>query len=273
MYSQLLVCSDVADFMSAPVGRCIVGERYLIWCPTPDFQGCLLWGSFDASTMRDILQIDHFDGHPAIAPQRTSLIDAHRVTHVDADAMLDYAKHATALVPLWAKTVRRQAVVVPTGLPGILIGGTLPSVGAKHDLKFVPDVEAAMRYLDHPIARSSYQVATQIADAARERSVLLARLASVLVRDLTAPTVEGAASALGMSTRTLQRELARLDTSFSEELRRVRMETAESLLLHTDLKIEAIAQTVGLGSASRMSSMLRAERGLTAMELRARSRS
>jgi AraC-like DNA-binding protein len=272
MYSQLVVCSDIADFMAAPVGRCILGATYVVWCPTPDFQGALLWGSLDAQTMRELIQIDHFDGHPAIAPRRHSLIDCHQVTHVDADATLEYAEHARDRVHQWASTLQRQSIVVPTGLPGILIGGTLPSVGVAHHLKLTPDIESAFAHLDHPVARSSYDVATQIAYAARDRSVLLSRLASVLARDLSAPTVEQAATALGMSTRTLQRELARLDTSFSEELRRVRLATAESLLMHSDLKIDAIAHKVGLGNASRMSALLRRERSITAMELRARSR-
>jgi transcriptional regulator GlxA family with amidase domain len=55
----------------------------------------------------------------------------------------------------------------------------------------------------------------------------------------------------------LQRELARVDTSFSEELRRVRLATAESLLMASDLDIDAIAHEVGLGNASRMSALLR----------------
>jgi transcriptional regulator GlxA family with amidase domain len=84
------------------------------------------------------------------------------------------------------------------------------------------------------------------------------------------PTIDVVATALGMSTRTLQRELRRLDTSFSDELRRVRIAAAEALLVLTDLKIDAIATQVGFGTASRMSASLRRERNLTASELRAR---
>ena len=72
-----------------------------------------------------------------------------------------------------------------------------------------------------------------------------------------------------MSTRTLQRELHQLATSFSDELRRVRIATAELLLAQTDLKIEAIATQVGFGTASRMSATLRRELNVTASELRA----
>ena len=65
--------------------------------------------------------------------------------------------------------------------------------------------------------------------------------------------MESAASALGMSARTLQRELARLDTSFTCELRSSRVTAAEALLVHSDLKIDAIALKIGFGNASRMS--------------------
>ena len=75
-----------------------------------------------------------------------------------------------------------------------------------------------------------------------------------------------------MSTRTLQRELTRLDTSFRDELLRIRIATAQTLLAHTDQKIEAIAIQIGFGTASRMSAWLRRELNRTASELRSERR-
>ena len=82
-------------------------------------------------------------------------------------------------------------------------------------------------------------------------------------------SLDGCAAALGLSGRTLQRELHRRDTSFSDELRRARVAAAGQLLRMTDLKMEAIAQRVGFGTASRMSAMLRRELSATPSMVRA----
>jgi transcriptional regulator GlxA family with amidase domain len=58
-------------------------------------------------------------------------------------------------------------------------------------------------------------------------------------------------------------------TSDSEQLRVVRLEMAEALLVDTDLKIEAIALRVGFGTESRTSTSLRRDRSMTASKLRA----
>ena len=269
---ELPVSDGIADFASAPLGRCLLGPTFLIWCAAPDLQGAIIWGALDEPAVRELIEVGHFTSHPAISRRRRMLVDCRGVTHVDADAVLGFAALARRRVASWAATVDRQAVVVPEGLVGILIGGALASAEASHPMRFAHDLELAFAYLEHPAARLAHASATRAADRQRGRAVLLSRLAAYLGRDLIAPTLEGSAAALGMSRRTLQRELARLGTSFSDELRGARLTAAKSLLIHSDLKIDAIALKVGLGTASRMSAMLRRELDVTASDLRARFR-
>ena len=273
LVGELPLADGIEDFASAPLGRCIVGPTYLVWCATPDLQGANIWGTLDELALRELVAIGRYESHPGLAKRRRVLVDCQDVAHVDADAVVGFASLARDRVPMWASAIERQAVIVPAGLPGVLIGGALPSVGASHPLRFVHDAEAALAYIDHPAARATHETATRITDAQRGHAVLISRLRAHLGRDLSSPTLESAAGALGMSARTLQRELARLDTSFSDELRRVRVAAAESLLIHSDLKIDAIALKVGFGNASRMSATLRRELNVTASGLRARFRS
>ncbi len=267
------VCHEVADFVSAPIGSCVLRANHVVWCAAPDLQGATIWGRLDEASLRDMLDAGRHQLHPAVAPRRRLLVDCSTVTDVDADAMVALSSLARDRVDLWAGAIEKQAVIVPAGLPGVLVGGALPSLGASHPLRFVHDLPAALAYLEHPLAARSHAAVAHLAQAQHGDSVLLAQLRTHLRHDPRAATLATAAGALRMSTRTLQRELARLDTSFSDELRHVRVGAAESLLVHSDLKIEAIAARVGFGNASRMSATLRRDRNLTASGLRARSRS
>jgi transcriptional regulator GlxA family with amidase domain len=94
----------------------------------------------------------------------------------------------------------------------------------------------------------------------------------VIAVDLVEASVERCATALAVSVRTLQRELTRAGTSFSDELRRARVAAAGELLRLADTKLEAIAARVGFGSSARMNEALRRELGVTARELRDRAR-
>jgi AraC-like DNA-binding protein len=269
---ELAATDRIEDFVSAPLGRCVLGPTYLVWCATPDLHGAIIWGTLDEPVLRELVALSRYDSHPALALKRRVLVDCHAVAHVDADSMIQFASLVRDRVALWANTIERHAVIVPAGLPGILIGGALPSVGASHPMRCTLDAESALAYVDHSAARAAHQAATRIADARRGHALLISRLHAHLGRDPGSSTLESTAAALGMSERTLQRELARLDTSFSDELRRVRISVAESLLIHSDLKIDAIALKVGFGSASRMSATLRRELNVTASALRARVR-
>ena len=267
-----IATDDPAEFASAPVGRCIIGPTYLIWCDSPELQGAIVWGELDERAVRDMLAIGKFVHHPEIAERRRVLVDCRDLLRIDADLLLGFTEMARERVTTWSGGLERQAILVPTGLGGILIAGALPSVGAVHPLRFTHDVAAALEFVDHPAASEAHHAAMAIAAAVRGPSTLLFRVRAHLGRDLSEATVESVAVALGTSTRTLQRDLGRLDTSFRDELRRARIAAAEVLLVHSDLKIDAIATQVGFGTASRMTASLRRELNVTASALRARIR-
>ncbi|HEX5059880.1 MAG TPA: helix-turn-helix transcriptional regulator [Kofleriaceae bacterium] len=269
---ELHVTDRIEEFVSDPVGRCVLGPTYLIWCATPDLQGAIIWSTIDELALRNMMAIGRFILHPALAARRRLVVDCRDVTRVGADVLLGFAELAHDRVSVWATSVERQAVIVPGGLAGLLIGGALPSVGALQPLRFSHDLESALAFVDHPAARVAHELANEIAASQRGKAILLTRLHAQLAHDLTDASVESSASALGLGTRTMQRALARLGTSFSDELRRCRVIAAEALLLHSDLKIEAIALRVGFGNASRMSATLRRVLNVTASGLRARAR-
>ncbi|MEP6864207.1 MAG: helix-turn-helix transcriptional regulator [Deltaproteobacteria bacterium] len=267
--APLVPTYDVAEFVAAPIGRCIVRPTFAIWCAAPALQGSLLWGVLEPQVIADMMKIGEFIHHRDIAPARRVISDLREIERADADILLGFAAAARARVASWAGGLQRQALLVPPGLTGMMMSGTLPLAGVEHALHIDHDLESALAFVDHPLAAVSHAAASAIAAATRAPSALIGRLRAQLATDLNGATIDGCATALGMSTRTLQRELHRLETSFSDELRGVRITAAEALLVHTDLKIDTIALEVGFGNASRMSALLRRAMNLTAGELRA----
>jgi AraC-like DNA-binding protein len=262
---------DLDDMLANPIGRCYVGATFVVWCASPDLQGSIIWGALDETAIRELLAVGELVRHPAIASQRRALTDLSAVERVEPDVLLGFTGTARKNAP-WSTSLERHVLVVPIGLSGMMMAGALPTSGADHPVRIAHDVDAAVRLIEHPRARDAYAAASAIVDDIRGSAVLITRLRGHLTRALDSATIDSSAGALGMSTRTLQRQLQQLETSFSDELRKARISTAESLLVHTDLKIEAIATQVGFGTASRMSAYLRRELNVTATELRAARR-
>ncbi|MBA2539575.1 MAG: helix-turn-helix transcriptional regulator [Deltaproteobacteria bacterium] len=77
-----------------------------------------------------------------------------------------------------------------------------------------------------------------------------------LAADLTV-TLDGAARALGVSSRTLQRRLHDGDTTFQRELEAERVRAAKRLMLETDAKLDAIARDVGCASGTHLAALFR----------------
>ena len=268
----LIPTHDPEEYLASPIGRCFIAPTFAMWCYAPDLQGSMVWGQLDERALRDMMEMRKFIYHPDIGTRRRVVTDCHEIERADADILLGFITSARAQLQEWSVGLERIAMVVPESHGGIMLSGALPMAGLDHAMRVTHDVASALAFLEHPDAAAGYAAAAALLADVRGSSALLSRLRVHLGRTLNTATIENCASALGMSTRTLQRELRRLNTSFSDELRRVRIATAESLLVQTDLKIEAIAIQVGFGTASRMSASLRRELNLTASELRAERR-
>jgi AraC-like DNA-binding protein len=240
-----------------------------MWCYSPDLQGGSLWGTLDERTIREWFEAGCFTEHRSIATPRRRLTDFSGVERVDSEGIAGFLASVRERMPMWWRGLERQAMVVPGGFEGMTVAGALTMSGVQHALRVVRDPADAIAFLEHPGAAIAHAAVAQLVAAYRGSPAIQARLRAHLARNLNTATIESSAMAIGMSTRTLQRELQRLRTSFSEQLRQVRIATAERLLVHSDLKIETIATQVGLGTASRMSAALRRDLQMTASELRA----
>jgi AraC-like DNA-binding protein len=108
--------------------------------------------------------------------------------------------------------------------------------------------------------------------AAAAEGALLQALAEWLRGHLHDASVAGAARALAVSVRTLQRQLNRLGTSFRREQERARVAAAQSLLMNTDDKVQVIAVAVGLEKAQHLALLFRRWTGMSPAAWRAERR-
>jgi AraC-like DNA-binding protein len=263
---------DPGELVAAPLGGCAVGPHGVYWCGAPDLIGAIVWGTLDDASVRDLALLFALMAHGRLAARRRVLIDARAITRVDSDTLTALIERARARRPLWSASLEQLVLVIPDGVPGMLLAGALSSIASCPMVRAVHDLDEALALLAHPTARAAHDLAAAHARRTDAGSELLSRLRAVLARDLADTTVERCASALGLSVRSLQRHLGRHATSFSDELRRARVSAAQELIEHTEAKIDSIAARVGLGNASRLSATMRRELDLTPGQLRARAR-
>ncbi|MBB4864891.1 AraC-like DNA-binding protein [Pseudomonas nitritireducens] len=99
---------------------------------------------------------------------------------------------------------------------------------------------------------------------------VIGRVRALLVEHMPGGEVslEGLASELAMSPRTLQRKLAAEGESFSQVLETMRMELADHYLRRTDSSVMEIALLLGFSQASAFSHAFRQARGISPADFR-----
>jgi AraC-like DNA-binding protein len=106
--------------------------------------------------------------------------------------------------------------------------------------------------------------------SSRRRSISAARLKNVIseVIRLGDPTLPSAAARLGISRRSLQRQLEIQELTYSDLVDEVRYEIARSLLTSTDLDVAEIGATLGYRDPSSFSRAFMRWAGMSPREYR-----
>lgn len=257
-------------FLRDPVGRFVVGRHFFIWCRGLDFTGSVLWGRPEE---RDTLELTAIwrELHPRM--QAFDVVtDGSRIESVDAAAFDVMIRYLRDKLPTYAKTIRRQAIVHPPGLPGAAIAGLLPTIGLYYQWRIFPEPRAGFAWLERPEGGATCDEVTAIAERTTGVSPWR-RILGDLLRDTPDDvTLASAARRLGRSDRSLQRDLQQSGTTFRAELEATRVELARALLVDTDLKIDSVARKVGCASAAHFATLFRKVAGETPSAYRERHR-
>ena len=217
-------------FVGSPVGRFVVGPTYLVWCESPDLLGAILWGELDNASLRELMVLRHVFDRMRLAARPRLLVDCSRVTKACADALVGVTAFVRERAPQVSNGIERLALVVPPGLAGLLIAGVLPAAGVGHPLYVCEELADAFAFVEHPYAPAAHGAAARAADDVRGTSTFLLRLRALLgALQFARPSATHVARTLGMSTRTMYRELRRSSTTFTDEVRRARESTPRDL--------------------------------------------
>lgn len=254
------------ELASDPVGLWVAGETWAHFCLAPRLWGVVLWGrptEEHAVALGRSLVVEL--GPPA--EPHASVIDASRIEGVDAGAFAAagryLAKHRVAL----RTAVVRVALVRPSGLGGAIVAGAYQVLPRPYPVEVVADAGAAGSWLarhdDGLDGAAIARTLDEIHGAASGTPALVAALRAYVEARLATAAIGEAASALGLSERSLQRKLAASGTTFQDELVAARVRAAKHLLEESDTQLTSIAFEVGCASLQHFGAMFRRATGVS----------
>ena|GEM_PF-2869136 len=228
--------------------------------------GLVAWGRPEPADVEDLLYLFDQPQPPTMAARGDVLVDLGRVEAVSPEAFARLVEGSLGRMDVLRARIQRQVVVRPGGVVGAVAEGFSAFIRPDYAWQVVEDLHTGFALL-----RGDDRTAeiTALVDQAMAGSPLVARLHAWLLPHCAQATVEDAAAALALSTRTLQRRLGEEGSSFGHELAAARIHRAQQLLLDGNRKIEAIATEVGCATPSSFTLLFkRHSDGLTPTEFR-----
>lgn len=257
-------------FGSRPERHYACGRAFVVWKSEEPLGGIFTRGPQRVGDLEEAWQAGLTCGRFASAPLAW-LSDARdfRTDGAPDSVMAHMLAHGPTFVERTAHVFARLALVLPSDWSRAWWTGAIDmGVAAPLPVHVTDHLVDAWRYLDVP-ADLPPAVAALTASLGGDGHVC-ARVESVL-RSSPTLDLDGLAGRLGMSPRTLQRELVRGGETFAALRSRLRFEHAASQLAQSDEKIEAIAASVGFRSRSHFVTWFRQQTGETPGSYRERN--
>jgi AraC-like DNA-binding protein len=254
--------SSIVDLLERPIGRYYRASTFAYWYPARDVNGITLWGCPTADDMEQLtLLMD------AVLPPRggphVSLVDARRLTHVDAGAFSVMTGYFETRRAAFSSVIQRQALVRPVGLAGAVVAGFYQVVAPSFPVAIFEALDEALSWLAPNGSRALEIALDELQSWAGEQEPLLAAVRSALQRSHARLTLSAAARELGVSPRTLQRRLCAAGTTFQDESLRARVRAGQALMLASEENLTAIALEVGCASLQHYSALFRRLTGVS----------
>jgi len=265
MYAGTMQAAPLADFARDPVGRYVSGKRYVHFCARPDLWGIIFWGR---PTEEDAVELGRslvIELDPPAVPH-VSVIDARRIDGGEPRAFLAAERYMRRHSAKLKEAVQRLALIRPSGIGGAIVAGAYEVLPKPYPVSVFEAPADAFRWLE----REGHNVLDELFEAVSGTPALVRSLQAYLEMHLHDPVLKDAATALGMSERSLQRKLAGAETSFQDELGQARVRVAKRLLEEGDMPLTTIALEVGCGSLQHFSGLFRRLTGVTPSDWRKR---
>ncbi len=233
------------ELLLGPVGRYAHGSSFLIWCSSPELCGLVVWGRLTLADLELLIRVFDRGEHSGIALPCDFVFDTRRLEAIEPGGFDYLVRELSTRIGVLHRRLRRQAFLRGDGVFGAVVAGFYPVLEAEFASKIFTEQRAALAWLGENDERVSDEIDRRVAEVVAG-STILDRLRTYLASRFGKRTsIDEAARWLGVSSRSLQRQLLEAKTSFRAELDHARLRLAQQLLRETDLKIAAIAERVG----------------------------
>jgi AraC-like DNA-binding protein len=260
-----------SEFIRAPAGRYLAGRNYLYACFDASLFAQVLWGRPDARDIEELVVAYAAEISHAARPHG-SLFDASRLDGVDGDAYRVLVNYMEAHGHLHGRTVLRQAVVRPAGMPGMVVAGFHAVMPQSYPTRVFTDRTVALEWLGRAEAAQDDRALDALASALVPVDPLVRRVRELIRERLPEVGIAAVARAARVSERTLQRRLFEAGTTYRDEVRSAQIDRAQVLMQETDRKLGVIALEVGCASLQGFSTLFRRATGVAPSRWRSRRR-
>lgn len=251
-----------------PNGGFLAGDAWIYFCVDADLYGFALWGTPTAEDMAALVSLLTLE---LDRPPHKAIVDVRDLEAALAPSFEALAGYFFANADKLARCVTRSVIVKGKGMTAAIAAGFMETVPPTFHASLAGDLEEALRTLEREDAAILAGAIDAAKNEARSTPGFVRQLQSWLDAHLEG-TIDEAAHALAMATRTLQRRLTEASTSFAEEGRLARVRAAKRLLVETDAPVTTIAIDVGCSSPQHLSTLFKQYVGQTPTEWRASAR-
>lgn len=256
---------SLAKYAAKPVGQWWAGPSFIAWCAEADLYGFTLFGQPNADSLTRLVGALKVELGPT-ARAHASLVDASLVQVVDPAAFEVLQKYVVAHLAQLKERVTKLALVRPGGLPGAVVAGFFSVMESPYPTNVVTSVADGLKWLGAEVKWAGELEALRTSGSGVAPLVLQVRAA--LAASSGEPAIGDIAKALGLSSRTLQRRLGELGTSFVKESSEQRLQAAAVALATTDVAVTTIALEAGFSTSQAFSAAFRRFSGKTPGDFR-----
>jgi AraC-like DNA-binding protein len=240
----LQAVTSVPEFLADPADRYIAGKCWLVFHVRGGVAGLVMWGAPAPTEIEPLFEIFRGFDSPLGAPL-PRLFDVRRLESAQQGVLARLTEfvqtHATELQRLFTSI----AVVHHGGLGRAITEGVRLLSGMKFGWGVFDAPAPALAWLGCRDAEPLAQRLDELSMMATGDALLLHDVRAYCTAHPKTACLKDAAHALRLSTRTLQRKLSDLETSFQRVMNDARVLRARQLLTSTNRAIADIAQDIG----------------------------
>lgn len=253
----MVVRTTLDAFRTKPDGAYVAGASWLYFCADPSLYGFVLWEVPSESDMAALVRL--MEDELVLRPPHAGYVDVRRLRVALSPSFGELAKFFASRADDLARAVTRGAIVRGDGITAAIAAGFMATVPSTFSATTWTDPARALEELG--VAKDRAATLAEALDRAYEEAAgtphVLGALQDWLENHLADPSLDDAARALAMASRTLQRRLSDADTSFLDEVGKARVRVAQRMMLASDVPVSNVALDVGCASPQHFASLFK----------------